>query len=105
MSEIRENDINKAKAEADEDAENLSQFLGIDELGEIDSNKKPLKLKAEDVIFLCSDGISSVLPEENISRALRRRPTEACLELKAALENLADPKQDNYTGIVIACRN
>jgi protein phosphatase len=88
----------------DPDKVRLSAFLGMDILEEIDYNRKPLRLRDGDVLLLCSDGISGVLQESEIMEALAFPPPEACARLNDAVARRGNPKQDNYTGLIIASK-
>lgn len=103
LSELQHETVDRKRIETDEDGARLSEFLGIDRLEEADYNKKALPLKAGDTLFLCSDGISGTLPLREMAAILSLPPTAACAELQNAILRTARPKQDNCTGIIIAC--
>jgi serine/threonine protein phosphatase PrpC len=72
---------------------------------EIDFNIKPLRLKKDDVILLCSDGISSFIDEKAISDALAFPPEIACEQLRIFVDGKSLKNQDNFTALVISCVN
>lgn len=103
LAELYKEKIDKLSLESDINATRLSEFLGNSSIDKMDYNLKPLILKDEDVLFLCSDGISSFLEESVIARALSYPPEAACNILQAALDAQADTNLDNYTSLIISC--
>ncbi len=95
--------INREQIEQNKDAPRLSGFLGIDVLKKIDFNRRPLQLQAGDMLFLCTDGVSGTLSEEEMNMILALEPAVVCSELQKALERKARPNQDNATGVIVAC--
>lgn len=105
MKEIFKEKIDKDRVESDKDGVRLSEFLGNSEIDEIDYNIKPLILRKNDVILLCSDGISSFINDNSIAEALSYPPDIACQQLNRMIEQIAHKNQDNYTALVISCMN
>lgn len=103
MEGLGKESINKLEVEGNEDCPRLSEFLGNVRIETIDYNRKPLRLLKDDVILLCSDGISGVLEEETILDALAYPPEAACEQLKRDIEKKCHRNQDNYTALVISC--
>ena len=103
LKEIYKNTIDKKAIEKNPDGVRLSEFLGNSRLDAVDYNRKPLNLRNQDVILLCSDGISSYLDEAVINSALVHPPEKACELLQSALEVQAHRNQDNYTALIISC--
>lgn len=101
--ELNKENINKLRVESDPDKARLSEFLGNDFIGEVDYNKKGLMLQKDDVLLLCTDGISSFIDEADIFKALCFPPTIACEQLTNFIYQKQHPKQDNFTGLVIRC--
>lgn len=104
MEELYSETVDKEAADSDVDGVRLSGFLGIDKLDEVDYNIKPFLLRPGDTFLLCSDGISGVLPDEEILGALCYDPPEACARLNDAVVRKGNPNQDNYTGLIIQCK-
>ena len=92
------------RAEQDEDARRLTSFVGIDRLAEVDLNLRPLTLKRGDALLVCSDGISGVLTPPELLEAMTLAPKEGAELLEHMVLEKGVPGQDNYTGILIACR-
>ena len=104
LQELEQPVIDKARAEQDEDARRLTSFVGIDRLAEVDLNLRPLTLKRGDALLVCSDGISGVLTPPELLEAMTLAPKEGADLLEHMVLEKGVPGQDNYTGILIACR-
>lgn len=82
----------------------VTSYIGTDEPMKFDRFLLPLSLQDGDTLLLCSDGIGGALSEEGIRHALSQTSASAaCQEISQDIRSLADPYQDNYTGIVIKC--
>lgn len=103
LEELYKDEIDKKEIEMNKDGVRLSEFLGNSKIEEIDYNRKPLVLKKDDVILLCSDGISSYIEENSILGALSYPPDIACNHLSKLIDGKADKNQDNATALVISC--
>ena len=102
LRELRQEPIQKERAEGDEDARRLTAFVGIDCLEQVDQSLRPWVLRDGDVILLCSDGISGVLSPAELREAMSVPPDEGCRLLETMVAEKALPAQDNYTGVLIA---
>lgn len=97
--------LDTSEADADEDGSRLSQFLGRDELEEVDALCRPLRVQEGDVFLLCSDGVGGVLEESVLFECLRETaPEESCMRIEREIQAQKRLNQDNYTALVIACR-
>ena len=105
LRELRQEPIQKERAEGDEDARRLTAFVGIDCLEEVDQSLRPWVLRDGDVILLCSDGISGVLSPAELREAMSLPPDEGCRLLETMVQEKALPGQDNYTGVMIAWKS
>ena len=103
LKELSRETIDKSTAESDGQKESLTEYIGKKAIKEIDFNKKPFPLAMGDVIFLCSDGVSSYISEPEISAALDLPPKEACSYIDSAIKSINHPAQDNYTCVIITC--
>lgn len=102
--ELEEEVICRERAEQDEDARRLTSFVGINRLQEVDVSLRPWRLRRGDVLLLCSDGISGVLTPPELLEAMSLEPEEGCGLLETMISEKGLPAQDNYTGILIACK-
>ena len=105
LRELRQEPIQKERAEGDEDARRLTAFVGIDCLEQVDQSLRPWVLRDGDVILLCSDGISGVLSPAELREAMSLPPDEGCRLLETMVQEKALPGQDNYTGVMIAWKS
>ena len=85
--------------------EAITQYLGMAELEEIDGLRRPLALSAGDVLLLCSDGVGAVLAPNTIAKCLSHgEPKDMCGELEREIQSRNLRYQDNYTALIIQCR-
>ena len=105
LRQLEEGEIDRDRAAADEDARRLTAFVGMDPLEEVDQSLRPLPLRDGDVILLCSDGVSGVLSPAELLEAMSLDPGEGCALLETLLLEKDLPAQDNYTGVMIACKS
>ena len=97
--------INKSVIDFNTDGHRLSRYIGMEKLGEIEISLIPLKIKKEDIIMLCSDGVTDTLTADKIVKCLEHTPPEACGAIEKGIKDTVVPWQDNYTAIVIMCGN
>ena len=76
----------------------LSRAVGVNETVELDGIRDTFQ--PGDVLLLCSDGLSSVVPEQDIAAILGARRLEACDDLIAASLDRGAP--DNVTVTLVA---
>lgn len=76
----------------------LTSWLGINDLREIDSSNPPIQLQYGDCVLLCSDGCYEALPEKIATDGELRALAEKLVNL-AISRNL--PWQDNATCVVL----
>ncbi|MGN0498274.1 MAG: PP2C family protein-serine/threonine phosphatase [Acutalibacteraceae bacterium] len=101
---IRNGKMDPSELRLDPERDALTQFLGMDEIGDIDCFKKPLKLENSDIVMLCSDGVGGVLSEEEINCCLNKSCPEAmCTALEQSVIAKGRQHQDNYTALIIQC--
>lgn len=104
---LREGRLDTSEADADEDGSRLSQFLGRDELEEVDVLCRPWRVQEGDIFLLCSDGVGGTLTEQILLKCLgEQSPELACRQIGQEIQAAQPgrPYQDNYTALVIACR-
>ena len=77
----------------------ITNFVGGDSAEkEVDVELHKLKLESGDVILLCSDGLTEMLDDEEISRILQSQPEEACHQFVTRANDLGG--RDNITSVV-----
>lgn len=84
----------------DSQAGALSEYIGKEEVN-CDYNRIPFFLQPEDVLLLCSDGISDTLTLKQIREAMALSPQACCDKLEEEILSAGKPNQDNYTTIVL----
>ena len=84
----------------DSQAGALSEYIGKEEVN-CDYNRIPFSLQPEDVLLLCSDGISDTLTLKQIREAMALSPQVCCDKLEKEILSADKPSQDNYTTIVL----
>ncbi len=103
---IRGGGFDPSIARSDPEKAAVTQYLGIDELTDIDGFVRPLRLRDSDVVMLCSDGVAGVLDEETMLRCLENpAPEQMTKELEEQIILRGLPYQDNYTALIIKCEN
>lgn len=104
LEAIREGRLDSSEADADPDGHRLSQFLGKDELDEVDASLRPLELVSGDTLLLCSDGVGGVLSEDELLACLEESsPALACARMEEHIQAANRKHQDNYTALVVMC--
>lgn len=66
-----------------------------------DYNYMPFSLQPEDVLMLCSDGVSDTLTLKQMGEAMSLSPQACCGKLEEEILAAGKPNQDNYTAIVL----
>ena len=84
----------------DSQAGALSEYIGKEKVN-CDYNRIPFSLQPEDVLLLCSDGISDTLTLKQIREAMALSPQVCCDKLEKEILLADKPSQDNYTTIVL----
>lgn len=84
----------------DPQAAALSEYIGKDGV-KCDCTYMPFPLQPEDVLLLCSDGVSDTLTLRQIREAMELPPQECCDRLEEDILAAGKPNQDNYTAIVL----
>ncbi|MDO4983305.1 MAG: protein phosphatase 2C domain-containing protein [Eubacteriales bacterium] len=91
--------------EASEDAHrsNLTSFIGMGPLSELDGSRRSIAVCPGDTLLLMTDGVYNSISEESICDILgsRRSMKETARELEKRILSSQNPKQDNFTAILI----
>ena len=102
LEQIRRGSTDKSAAENHPRANALTGYLGMKELTDIDTFRKPLPLLPGDALLLCSDGVGDVLDDKRLIECLlASTPEEACRRLDEAVFSEEHEFQDNYTAVVV----
>lgn len=88
------------EAFTDPQAGALSEYIGKADV-KCDYTYLPFSLQPEDVLLLCSDGVSDTLTLKQIREAMALSPQACCDKLEKEILAAEKPNQDNYTAIVL----
>ena len=101
--EVQKGSLSKEEALEHPDREVLTSYVGHGDLTDIDCSFKPLRLKTDDTIILCSDGLYRAISTDAILESLEGHPQEIADRLiRRALEANV-PRQDNVSAVVFFC--
>ena len=78
----------------------LTEYIGKEDL-RCDCTRLPFTLLPEDVLLLSSDGVSDTLTLKQIREAMALPPRACCDRLEVGIMAAGNPKQDNFTAIVL----
>ena len=78
----------------------LSEYIGKEDV-KCDYTYLPFPLQPEDVLLLCSDGVSDTLTLKQIREAMALPPQACCDKLEEEILAAGKPNQDNYTAIIL----
>ena len=105
LETIREGELDPDTAKRNPEKDAITQFLGMDELDEIDYFRRPLKLTAGDVLLFCSDGVGGVLSPASLTDCLSYgSPEDMVRSMELGIKTCNLSYQDNYTALVVQCR-
>lgn len=99
--------ITEEQALREENREALISFIGIADLDIIDLSTNPFKLKKNDIVLLCSDGLTKIMSDNQICDFVN----SCCENIQKIADGLTDAatemcmgSQDNTTVAVVAYR-
>lgn len=107
ISELLEKAVNHeitfAEAYRHAKRNSLTSFIGMGELKYVDGSLRPVEVQRGDRILLMSDGVFHTVSEENICAVLKKYPIaeQAAAELEQQVLMAQNPKQDNFTAVLI----
>lgn len=101
---IQAGSLDPAPARTMKEKHAVTQFLGVDQLDDVDWLRRALPLQDGDVLLACTDGIGGVLTEEETAHCMSlNNANDACNALKQAVLQKNLRHQDNFTGVLIRC--
>ena len=77
----------------------ITRAVGVEEYLDVDTGR--FSVEAGDVLLLASDGLTTVIPDEEICRLLMRPPEGEDLAVKLVARALAEGSRDNISAIVV----
>lgn len=96
-------EITYEEARNDPKKNGLTSFIGMGRLKYIDKSLDSIPLAPGDRIVLMTDGVFNALPDKTIEAVLNRYPNvqEAAAEMERLVIQRANPRQDNFTAVII----
>ena len=104
--QVAKGELTKEEAEHHPKKEALISYIGMCGLKLIDHNVKPLQLKQDDFVLLCSDGLYRSLDEESIKYIIRNNYNNVEMAAKLLVDTAVKNGslyQDNTSVILIKC--
>ncbi|MGN0389846.1 MAG: PP2C family protein-serine/threonine phosphatase, partial [Wujia sp.] len=95
--------ISFQSVKTDKSRSGLTSFIGMGELKYIDGSTKKLTYQTGDWLLLMSDGVFNTLSEAEICRIVQESACaeEAADRMEQAVLAKQNPKQDNFTAILL----
>jgi PPM family protein phosphatase len=85
-------------------APQLTSYLGLTEIPEVDASIRPFPLRSGDVVIACTDGVYRTLDSDEIANAFRiGNPFAACDTVETTTIEKRREHQDNLTIIAVDC--
>ena len=104
LESIRKGSVDPSKGRNNIEADALTQFVGMEGNLRPEVNYRPLPLSDGDMLVFCSDGVGSVLSEDELlSCLLYQNPEKACQYMEKLIKDKNYFDQDNYTALVVQC--
>ncbi len=96
-------EISFAEAKKHPKRKGLTSFIGMGELKYVDGSKRGIPTESGDSLLLMSDGVFNTLKESEICDIIRENEDvkQAALILEQEVLNKANPKQDNFTAVIL----
>lgn len=101
---VKQGLITKQQALEDPHKDSLISFLGMNGVRIMDINEEPFKLKRDDIVIMCSDGLYRTLNDEvirEITRFYKGNIQNVCEKLVTAVIDRDNPTQDNTSVVII----
>jgi len=96
-------EITYEEARNDPKKNGLTSFIGMGRLKYIDKSLDSIPVAPGDRILLMTDGVFNALPDQTIEAVLNQYPNvqQAAAELERLVIQRANPRQDNFTAVII----
>lgn len=96
-------EIETEDAFSDSKRGNLTSFIGMGELSDVDGSLEEASLREGDALLLMSDGVFRSVSEEKIADILTRypEPEAAAAALEKAVLAARNANQDNFTAVIL----
>ena len=105
IKKFAEGGIDTVDAYKDSRARGLTDFIGNHKCN-VQMTSKPMKLIDNDIIIVCSDGVTDSMPMNRIVNHIHfdQNATGIARTIKYGVKSSKNPRQDNYSAIVIKLR-
>ncbi|MCM1184860.1 MAG: serine/threonine-protein phosphatase [Roseburia sp.] len=104
LRKVLTGEMSYAQAMEDPQKDALAQYIGRRGAITPDCNRRPLRPVRKDKLLLCSDGVYNGLSEEELAALLRLPPQSAADEISKNIMKKNNPKQDNFTAVILEFR-
>jgi len=101
--EVVKGKLSRAEALGNTQRGDLTSYLGLDHLPEVDHNLRAFPIHPGESVILCSDGLYRGLTEDEIAATFRGNPQSACENLVQHVLEKRLPHQDNVTVVALNC--
>lgn len=100
-------EISFAEALENPKGRSLTSFIGMGRLKYIDGSLRHVETAPGDCLLLMSDGVFNTLPDEEICAILQDHPDpqRAALAMEERVLAYNNPKQDNFTAVILKFRS
>ncbi len=103
MMKVKNGEISEEEANSHPERAYLTSYLGLADVPEVDANHDPLPLKSGDQVILCSDGLSGVLSQEEMTSIINQCHHDPATEMVQQVLAKKKRHQDNVTVMIIEC--
>ena len=106
QSKVNQGKMTQQEADTNPMRSRITSFIGMGEVNEIDANAEPVLLHPDDVIILCSDGVSNALGDDAIVNLIHAGDFASLgerMEDSILRQNIRN--QDNFSAVMIHCKD
>ncbi|WP_054743273.1 PP2C family protein-serine/threonine phosphatase [Cellulosilyticum ruminicola] len=93
--------LTKQEADSNKSRHGLTQFIGNEQLTEMDSSLKGFELENGDIILICSDGVSDTLSQRQINELLTLDVHASAEAISSQIIAEQNKYQDNFTALIM----
>ena len=97
----RRGEVDRDEPNVNPQRHSLVAYIGMGSFHTVDRNAQPIKIKAGDKVFLCSDGVYNALGKDALALELRGSAVVAAKRIESKILSQNLPKQDNFTGVIV----
>ena len=103
LKRAAQGEISFGQARNDPKKSGLTSFVGMGKLKYVEKSLVSIPVEQGDRIVLMTDGVFNAVSDQEIASVLKRYPdvSEAAAELERMVIRRANPKQDNFTAVIL----